>query len=186
VAFENGAAAGAAVGTAAIPIPGVGTVVGGIIGGLLGGGIDKNAVRAQRENALVTRVLAGGADGQAAAQTLYENATGANGDNNPAATRTDAKAGLTQLASLGIQIGNHTITGGKYGQSGGGQSNGTNAAPSSILANIFGQNQNGTGAPGGSGATESGLGPIGGLAAIGLVAAGLIYAVVSAAKHKGK
>lgn len=106
--FANGAA-GAAAGSV---VPGVGTAVGGVVGALSGilGGENKDPVRYSREQALYNRVLAGGADGNAAAKTLYENATGADGDNNPKVTRQYAQGFISQLASQGIQVSDNGIT----------------------------------------------------------------------------
>lgn len=64
-------------------------------------------LRQQREQALYLAVLQGD---QNAARTLYQNATGADGDNNPAATRNYAKGFIAQLNQQGIQVSDQGIT----------------------------------------------------------------------------
>lgn len=118
-AFANGGtAAGAAVGTI---VPGVGTAIGGAVGTIAGdvvgllGGSNKDPIRYQREQALFQRIVQGvsvggvSADANAAAKTLYENATGADGDNNPAVTRGYAQGFIAQLQQQGIQVNDNGV-----------------------------------------------------------------------------
>jgi hypothetical protein len=112
-AASIGTAAGAAVGTAVLP--GVGTAIGSVVGdavaGLFGGGSGKDQERYAREQALAQRVVAGvsvggvSADANAAAITLYQNASGCCGDNNPAITRQYAQQFINTLQQQGIDVG---------------------------------------------------------------------------------
>jgi hypothetical protein len=61
----------------------------------------KDQERQAREQALYLQVLNGD---NAAAVTLYQNATGADGDNNPAITRQYAQQYIQQLAKQGISV----------------------------------------------------------------------------------
>jgi hypothetical protein len=114
-----GSAAGAAIGTAALP--GVGTAIGSVLGGLLGSVIGGGTSAADqeryaREQALAQRIVAGisiggvSSDANAAAVTLYQNASGCCGDNNPAITRQYAQQFIAQLEQQGIGIGPNGIT----------------------------------------------------------------------------